>query len=93
MTWTFRDPSPRWQHRSLLNSPSSHGHTESTATHRRNISEINPETSWGTLTHWVSEKIPTSKQVLVHPQLLGATKNKEADLYNHKGLRGNQEAG
>lgn len=29
--------------------------------------------------------------VFAHPQLLRGTKNKEGDLYNHKGVRDNQE--
>ena len=32
-----------------------------------------------------------SPQVLAHPQLLGATKNKDNNLDNHKNLRVNQE--
>lgn len=60
--------------------------------HSRNLSERNLE-SWGTFTHLANEKIPTLKQVLAHRQLLGATKNKEGGLYNHKVLRGNQEPG
>lgn len=37
-----------------------------------------------TLTHWANKKIPTSKWVLSHLQLLTATKSKEGDLNNQQ---------
>ena len=43
--------------------PSSHGHTVCTATHGSISSERNPETSWVTSKHQVTEEIPTLEQI------------------------------
>lgn len=43
--------------------------------------------------HWADEKIPILKRALAHPQFLGATKNKEGSLNDHKDLRGTHSSG
>ena len=43
--------------------------------------------------HWADEKIPILKWALAHPQLLGAAKNKEGSLNDHKAWRGTHSLG